>query len=528
MQNSLRAQSERNRSVPLPTSTSGFASKQRIDPVTGELLADPEQGADGLAAVDGTAVIPSDPPDVATRTNAAADAVSAVIGPSVFSLSSEVVPAQLAHAKSGRLRLGPAREFELRYNLLRSRPDGSVIIHVTGPDGSAFPDRLDITSAVSRGRCAQRLEQRFPELAEHEVATALEGFAADVVSSGAMADPAADNLDEPCSPVDQLAALVLDEAELFHTPGRHDRDAYARHSVGGHPANSRVTSTQFKHWIVARADEWDGRTPSRRTIKDAIEVLISKALYKSPERTVAVRLYEHNAELWIDLGDAEWRAIKVTNDGWEVVASENVPVCFVRPAGMRALPMPARGGNINELRRFVNVRDDADWTRLLVCLVGWLRAQGPYIILAINGEQGSAKSSLSRMLRALIDPDQVPANRPARSTRDLAIAAKNSWMVSLENLSHPSQAQSDDLCALSTGGGFGTRELHSDDEERLFDATRPVIRVLPTLDGRFVLGVPTIFHRAHERTIVMPLVAEDRRHVADAVFAELRRLVVLP
>ena len=34
---------------------------------------------------------------------------------------------------------------------------------------------------------------------------------------------------------------------------------------------------------------------------------------------------------------------------------------------------------------------------------------------------------------------------------------------------------SDALCRLATGGGFGTRQLYSDDEESLFEARRPVL-----------------------------------------------------
>jgi len=34
---------------------------------------------------------------------------------------------------------------------------------------------------------------------------------------------------------------------------------------------------------------------------------------------------------------------------------------------------------------------------------------------------------------------------------------------------------SDALCRLSTGGGFRTRRLHTDDDEVLFDARRPMV-----------------------------------------------------
>jgi hypothetical protein len=53
------------------------------------------------------------------------------------------------------------------------------------------------------------------------------------------------------------------------------------------------------------------------------------------------------------------------------------------------------------------------------------------------------------------------------------IAAKNGWLIALDNLSRVHTWLSDALCRLATGGGFATRELYANDEEVLFDAKRP-------------------------------------------------------
>jgi hypothetical protein len=47
--------------------------------------------------------------------------------------------------------------------------------------------------------------------------------------------------------------------------------------------------------------------------------------------------------------------------------------------------------------------------------------------------------------------------------------------VAFDNISNLPPWASDALCRLSTGGGFSARELYTDSEEVLFDATRPVI-----------------------------------------------------
>jgi hypothetical protein len=93
----------------------------------------------------------------------------------------------------------------------------------------------------------------------------------------------------------------------------------------------------------------------------------------------------------------------------------------------------------------------------------------------LQGEQGSAKSTTARLLRELVDPSAVPLRAAPQSVRDLMISANAGWVISLDNLSHLPPWLSDALCRLSTGGGFATRELYTDEDETLLDAQRPVI-----------------------------------------------------
>lgn len=74
--------------------------------------------------------------------------------------------------------------------------------------------------------------------------------------------------------------------------------------------------------------------------------------------------------------------------------------------------------------------------RLLVgWLVGALSPGGPYPLLVLQGEQGSAKSTTVRVLRSVTDPAVEPLRAPPRGKRDLAIAASGNWVPVLDNLS---------------------------------------------------------------------------------------------
>jgi hypothetical protein len=68
-------------------------------------------------------------------------------------------------------------------------------------------------------------------------------------------------------------------------------------------------------------------------------------------------------------------------------------------------------------------------------LLASLRPSGPYPLLAISGEQGSAKTVLSKMLKALVDPNVAPVRALPREERELMIAANNGYVLAFNNLS---------------------------------------------------------------------------------------------
>jgi ABC-type protease/lipase transport system fused ATPase/permease subunit len=115
--------------------------------------------------------------------------------------------------------------------------------------------------------------------------------------------------------------------------------------------------------------------------------------------------------VYLDLADEQWRVIEVDTNGWRVAS--DVPVRFLRPAGMMPLPMPEGGGSIEDLRMFMNVEDD--FKVIVAFLLGSLRPTGPFAHLELLGEQGSAKSTTARIIRSLIDPNHSPlkVNRAA-------------------------------------------------------------------------------------------------------------------
>lgn len=257
-------------------------------------------------------------------------------------------------------------------------------------------------------------------------------------------------------------------------------DAYATVQEDGVRKNFRVHSGDFKGWLIRR---WMGYfddggltcAPGSQALQDAINAVEARA-QQGQVHPVFVRIGHLLDRVYVDLGDEGWHAVGISAHGWRVV--DDPPVRFIRTSGQLPLPKPIR--DPKALFALLSILPDgADATDaktlLLSFLVGAFMPDGSLPLLALSGQQGSGKSTLTRCLRQLIDPNQAPARQQPRNDDDLIIAAKNGALVAFDNLSRISPELSDALCRLATGSGFSKRRLYTDGDEVIVHVRRPVI-----------------------------------------------------
>ena len=301
----------------------------------------------------------------------------------------------------------------------------------------------------------------------------------------------------------QLLIQLASDAMLFHT---ENDEAYATLPVGDHKETWPLRASGFRRWLRKRFYEAEEKAPGNQALQDALGVLEAKAYFDGPELPVYTRLAEQDGKIYLDLCNESWEVVEISPTGWKVLSDS--PVKFRRAKGMLPLPKPEKGGSIEDLRPFVNVPGEQDWRLLVAWLVAAMRPSGPYPILVLHGEQGSAKSTTVRILRSLVDPNVAPLRTAPQDERDLAITAINSWVLAYDNLSGVPLWLSDALCRVATGGGFATRTLYEDAEETIFDYMRPVT----------VNGIDEIVtrHDLLDRSLIitLPKIPENERQEA--------------
>jgi hypothetical protein len=163
------------------------------------------------------------------------------------------------------------------------------------------------------------------------------------------------------NPLAELVAITKREATLWHNA---IRAGYATLERDGHIENHKIDTEDFEHWLSDKFGDMHQREingkleptyPSKQDLKDAIWQIQGYAK-RGEEREPKIRIVEFGDELWIDLGRPDWSAVVINADGWRVEPKMKAPL--IRGDGMLPLPIPEKGGNIRDLRQFINLRDD--------------------------------------------------------------------------------------------------------------------------------------------------------------------------
>lgn len=273
--------------------------------------------------------------------------------------------------------------------------------------------------------------------------------------------------------VSQVAQLleIAKAIDLFCTP---TREAYARVPVDSHREIWPIESGGgLEDWLQRQFWERTGEAPKESSVRDSLRSLRGRARNGGEVSEVHVRVAERHGAIYHDLGNQQWQAVETSSDGWRLVSDP--PIDFRR--GSSALPAacPTRGGSLDPLRRFLHVGCQEDWRLLIGWLIAALTPWPPYAVLVLAGEQDSAKSTTSKVLRALVDPDDAPLTPAPRDVEELLVVARDNWLPVFDNLSHLDVWCSDALCRLSDGGALKRRARYTDTALSVVKAARPVI-----------------------------------------------------
>ncbi len=307
----------------------------------------------------------------------------------------------------------------------------------------------------------EELEQVFSSITAREAARIkfpVEETEENVPSKARNSESGADNL---------LGIAKRKGVDLFHN---ETGEPYARIPIHDHFEIWPCKHSQMQRWLSYLFYENTGSAPKTDVLTQTVNMLESMASYDGERRKLHNRVAWYEGSFWYDLTDADWRVVRIDGNGWEIVAAP--PILFQRYAHQQPQVEPQSGMDTKKILEFVNITNEADQILFLVFLISCFISGFPHPILVPNGQRGSAKSTLFRLIRKIVDPSIPELLSLPKRPEELVQLLSHHWLAPFDNVTAINDATSDALCRAITGDGFSKRRLYSDDEDVIYEFLR--------------------------------------------------------
>lgn len=236
-----------------------------------------------------------------------------------------------------------------------------------------------------------------------------------------------------------------------------------------------IDGSKFKHYLSKLYyDKCDKKIANAESISNAIRTLGAKAVFEGKTIPLYLKVAWSNPDtkdaIYYDLSDKERRCIKITKgNGWKITENQ-IEVLFKRYGHQSAQvePLHPDYDPSNILDNFVNslnIKNEKHKLIVKVWIVSLLIPEISHPMLLPYGEKGSAKSTMLRKIKMVIDPSGLDLYSVPYRKDDFIQQISHSYLCFYDNVKHEPNWLSDEVCRATTGGVATKRKLYSDDDD---------------------------------------------------------------
>lgn len=326
---------------------------------------------------------------------------------------------------------------------------------------------------------------------------------------------------------DQVLLQIIDQLPLFKDK---NKKAYTEIDDGkGNKLFCDVNSEDLYSFILDRFVILTKSLPQDKKVYQAMKRLGAKAKRSGNLVEVGLRYAHQNGIQYIDMANDSREIIKVDAVTWEI--TNQSPVRFRNSENQQPLPTPDRQGDIKVILKYLNVQDPKQAMLVLVYLVLLPMVNIIRPILAIIGPEGSAKTSLAKMVRSVTDPSSPISCNCKWTSVDLSLAFYHNSVPFFDNLSTISKWVSDMFCQAITGGSLAQRQHYSNTGQVTVPFKVPIIYSaidLPTQEPDFLdrCIIIEVGHIAPERRLDEEVLAEKFERDLPGILGGLLNVLV--
>ena len=254
---------------------------------------------------------------------------------------------------------------------------------------------------------------------------------------------------------------VIEDVKFYRNVNDTDMLYAEFQNINADTVFAHIESKEFKSYLLGKSLEFEETYNEILDPNAAIQTLqLLLNYYKSCDDTEVFVRTSGNLKDYIeyDLQDESQHSIIVTSGGWK--KSPKKRKFTVSKASLPQVePKTTTKSPLELLQKFVNVYNDS-----YILLVIWIVQafiRGSHYILWLFADKGSGKSTISKIIKKIIDPCKFTVTTIPEKKDDLRVLLNSTHLCCFDNISSISPDVSDLFCGAVTGTAVVKRSLYT-------------------------------------------------------------------
>ena len=245
----------------------------------------------------------------------------------------------------------------------------------------------------------------------------------------------------------------------------------------GHLETLDLSSWKAKSWLRYAYHKESGDNHSEDQYTNALILIKSQAIHGNSKReTIYNRIAMVHDTIYYDLATPDWKIVKITENSVDILDYDEKMPIFVRTQSQlpQVLPKFSEKNTLDDLVKLLRI-PQKDTQIFKAHLISMFVEAFPIPIMAITGEHGSIKSTLSGTVKIIVDPAVDKKKSLSKKPENIILGMFNRYAICFDNISKINQEVSDTLCTAITGAGDSKRALYTNSEEIIYTFKRKII-----------------------------------------------------
>lgn len=272
---------------------------------------------------------------------------------------------------------------------------------------------------------------------------------------------------------EEMKIEIINEVDFF-VDETNESEIYVEFDFGDHKEFSSVNSPRFRAFLNT---QFRDRTSEYKLVSfnGLINVKKDETMLFGDKVKIYNRVAGDQNRICFFLANELWQSVIITPKGWKI--RQQTTYKFVKKANTREQVLPRRHEDKTLdffLKRFINL-DEETYQLFKIVLIQYFFPNSSHYIAVISSEHGTGKSTITRLIRELIDPSVANMSFIPDNTDEIINHLANNKVVAFDNTKHQKDVVSDILCSAVTGSSFTKRTLYTTAEETILNVHNIVI-----------------------------------------------------